>query len=189
MSDDRSRLLTVIREQSLQTGEFTLTSGKKSRYYLDCRKTTLHPLGGLLTARLMLNTILERGIEAEAVGGLTLGADPIASSIATVSEIERRPLPAFIVRKQGKGHGAKRLIEGWEGNPGSRVIIVDDVCTTGGSILEACEKVEKVGYVVAAAFCMVDREEGGTEAIRDKYPFYPIFSVRDLFENGAAVDQ
>ena len=183
MDQDRQDLLKVIREHSLQTGDFVLSSGKKSSYYLDCRVTTLHPRGALLTARLMLRTICEHGIEADAIGGLTLGADPIVAAVAAVSEIEQKPIPAFIVRKAAKQHGAKRQIEGWTGSPGSRVIVVDDVCTSGGSILEACDRVEEVGYKVVATMCVVDRNEGGTEAVRARYPFYPIFTVKDLLPN------
>ena len=185
MNDDRHRLLAVLREQSLKIGDFTLTSGKKASYYLDCRATTLHPLGALLTARLLLEIVREQDIEAEAIGGLTLGADPIVAAVAVVSEIENAPLPAFIVRKEAKGHGARRLIEGWRGESGSSVIIVDDVCTTGGSIIEACEKVESAGYEVAATLCVVDRDEGGAEAIRARYAFHPIFTAKDLLGNGA----
>ena len=180
MDQDRQGLLEVIREQSLRLGEFVLTSGKKSSYYLDCRTTTLNPRGALLTARLMLRAIRDNGIKADAIGGLTLGAGPIAAAVAVVSEVEKTPLPAFIVRKEAKKHGARRQIEGWSGSPGSPVIIVDDVCTSGGSILEACEKVEAEGYKVAATMVVVDREEGGTEAIRSRYLFYPIFTARDL---------
>jgi len=188
MNDDRHQLLTVLREQSLKIGDFTLTSGKQASYYLDCRTTTLHPLGALLTARLMLEIVREHGIEADAIGGLTLGADPIVAAVAVVSEIANSPLPAFIVRKQAKGHGAKRLIEGWQGESGSRVIIVDDVCTTGGSIIEACKKVESVGYEVAATLCVVDRDEGGAEAIQTKYEFHPIFTAKDLLGDGSRGD-
>jgi orotate phosphoribosyltransferase len=180
MDDDRSALLGVIREHSLQTGDFVLSSGKKSTYYLDCRVTTLHPLGAFLTARLILRTIREKEIEARAIGGLTLGADPIVAAVAAVSTIEDTPMPAFIVRKEAKGHGAKRQIEGWSGAKGDRVVVVDDVCTSGGSILEACDKVEAAGYEVTATMCVVDREEGGTEAVAGRYPFYPLFTARDL---------
>jgi orotate phosphoribosyltransferase len=180
MDEDRRELLEVIREKSLQVGDFVLSSGKKASYYLDCRVTTLDPRGALLTARLMLRTIDEHQIEAEAIGGLTLGADPIAAAVAVVSEIERRPLPAFIVRKEPKKHGAKRQIEGWKGDPGARVIVVDDVCTSGGSILDACEKVEEAGFTVAATMCVIDRCEGGGEAIASRYPFYPLLTVHDL---------
>jgi orotate phosphoribosyltransferase len=183
MDEDRSSLLEVIREHSLQTGDFTLSSGKKSSYYLDCRVTTLHPQGAYLTARLILRTLREKKIQADAIGGLTLGADPIAASVAAVSAIEDSPLPAFIVRKEAKGHGAKRQIEGWSGPAGSRVVVVDDVCTSGGSILEACDRVEEAGYQVVATMCVVDREEGGTEIVASRYPFYPLFTAKDLLEN------
>jgi orotate phosphoribosyltransferase len=180
MDQERLGLLAVIREHSLQRGDFVLTSGRKSSYYLDCRTTTLHPRGALLTARLILRTIQEHHIDAAAIGGLTLGADPIVAAVAVVSEVEGSPLPAFIVRKETKEHGARREIEGWAGPQGSRVIVVDDVCTSGGSILEACRKVETAGYAVAATMCVVDREEDGTEAVRSRYPFYPLFTAADL---------
>ncbi len=183
MDDDRNALLEIMREHSLRTGDFVLTSGRKSSYYLDCRVTTLHPLGAFLTARLILRTIRENGIQAQAIGGLTLGADPIVAAVAAVSVIEETPMPAFIVRKEAKGHGAKRQIEGWSGDKGAGVIVVDDACTSGGSILEACDKVEEAGYRVVATMCVVDREEGGTESVAARYPFYPLFTAKDLLAN------
>ena len=180
MSNDRQELAEIICRKSLRTGEFVLSSGKKASYYLDCRMTTLDPRGAMLIAKLMLKTIDELNIEADALGGLTLGADPIAASVAVVSGLEGRPLPGFIVRKEAKGHGMQRAIEGWDGKPGSRVVIVDDVCTSGSSILVAAEKAEEAGYKVAATLCVVDREEGGTEAIRRRYPFHPLFTAREL---------
>lgn len=180
MDEARRRLREVIRKHSLEIGDFVLSSGKKSSYYLDCRVTTLHPEGALLIARLFLQTISEHRIEAEAIGGLTLGADPIAGAVAAVSAVDQTPLPAFIVRKEVKGHGAKRQMEGWSGKRGARVIVVDDVCTSGGSILDACEKVESLGYRVAATMCVVDREEGGGDTIAARYPFYPLLTVRDV---------
>jgi orotate phosphoribosyltransferase len=185
MDPDRTSLLEILREHSLQMGDFTLSSGRKASYYLDCRVTTLHPRGAFLTARLLLRAIRENRIEAEAIGGMTLGADPIAAAVAVVSGLEDSPLPGFIVRKEAKGHGAKRQIEGWKGAAGSRVILVDDVCTSGGSILEAGDKVEAAGYRVVAAMCVVDREEGGGEAVRARYPFYPVFSVQELLPEGS----
>ena len=142
--------------------------------------TTLHPRGALLIARLILQRLRQLKVQADAVGGLTLGADPIAAAVAVVSELEGAPLRAFIVRKEAKAHGMQRFIEGWDGLPGSHVIIVDDVCTTGDSILRACDKAEEAGYKVAAAFCVVDREEGGTDAISRRYPFYPLFTAKEL---------
>jgi orotate phosphoribosyltransferase len=177
---DRERLREILREKSLRTGDFTLASGKKSTYYLDCRLTTMHPEGALLIARLMLHKIREYGIHADAVGGLTLGADPIGAAVAVVSQLEGMPLHAFIVRKEAKGHGTRRLIEGYDAPAGARVIVVDDVCTTGDSILKAAGRCEEAGYRVSAAFCVVDREEGGTSMIAAKYPFYPLFTAREL---------
>ena len=180
MPETRAELAEIIRTNSLRVGDFVLTSGKKANYYLDCRLTTLHPRGALLIARLILQKIRQLTIHADAIGGLTLGADPIAASVAVVSELEGAPLRAFIVRKEAKAHGMQRFIEGWDGLPGSRVVIVDDVCTSGGSILTACDKAEEAGYVIAATFCVVDREEGGTEAVSSRYPFYPLFTAKEL---------
>ena len=180
LSESRDQLRDIIRTQSLRTGDFTLSSGKKSSYYLDCRLTTMHPKGALLIARLILETIRQENIKADAIGGLTLGADPIVAAVAVVSELEGMPLHAFIVRKEAKAHGMQRFIEGYDAPAGARVIVVDDVCTTGDSILTAANRAEQAGYVVAAAFCVVDREEGGTEAIRRNYPLYPLFRAKDL---------
>jgi orotate phosphoribosyltransferase len=134
----------------------------------------------MLVATLILDKIRSLDMQVDALGGLTLGADPIAASVAVVSGIEGRPIPGFIVRKEAKGHGMQRYIEGWDGRPGARVVVVDDVCTSGQSILTAADRVEEAGYHVAATFCVVDREEGGTEAIRQRYKFYPLFTAKEL---------
>src|SRR5262245_44280598 len=182
MSDKLRELSEIIRRKSLRRGDFVLASGRRASYYLDCRMTTLDPRGATLIARLLLEKIRELRIDAEAIGGLTMGADPIAAATAAVSDIDGHPLPAFIVRKETKGHGMQRAIEGWDGKPGARVVVVDDVCTSGDSILTACRKAEEAGYVVAATFCVVDREEGGTAAVSQKYPFYPLLTARQLME-------
>lgn len=184
MPNELQELAEIVRKRSLLVGDFVLSSGKKASYYLDCRMTTLDPRGALLIARLMLAKLRELNIKADAVGGLTLGADPIAASVAVVSEIEGSPLPGFIVRKEAKGHGMQRFIEGWDGAKGSSVVIVDDVCTSGDSIIKACELAEAAGYKVAATLCVVDREEGGTQAIAGRYPFYPLLTAKQLL-NGA----
>jgi len=184
MPNELQELAEIVRKRSLRIGDFTLSSGKKASYYLDCRMTTLDPRGAFLIARLLLAKMRDLNIQADAVGGLTLGADPMAAAIAVVSGIEGQPLPGFIVRKEAKGHGMQRYIEGWDGAPGSRVVIVDDVCTSGDSIIKAAELVETAGYRVAATFCVVDREEGGTQAIASRYPFYPLFTAKQLL-NGA----
>ena len=184
MQDELKQLRDIIRQKSLRIGDFTLSSGKKSSYYLDCSMTTLDPKGALLIGRLILDRIRREKIQANAIGGLTMGADPIATAVAVVSAIEGRPLPAFIVRKETKGHGTQRAIEGWDGKQGSRVIVVDDVCTTGDSILRAADRAEEAGYEVVAAFCVVDREEGGTELIAKRYPFYSLFTAKELLKDG-----
>ena len=183
MDDELRELRDIIRRKSLRAGDFTLSSGKKSSYYLDCRMTTLDARGALLIGRLILNRMRTYNVRADAIGGLTLGADPIATAVAVVSALEGNPLSAFIVRKETKGYGMQRSIEGFDGKAGARVVVVDDVCTTGDSILKAAEKAEQVGYEVAVAFCVVDREEGGTELIAKRYPFYPLFTARELLND------
>jgi orotate phosphoribosyltransferase len=183
MDEQLRELRDIIREKSLRIGDFTLSSGKKSSYYLDCRMTTLDPRGALLIGRLILEEMRTHNIAADAIGGMTMGADPIATAVAVVSELEGKPISAFIVRKEAKGHGTQRAIEGYDGKPGSRVIVVDDVCTTGDSILKAAEKAEEAGYTVVATFCVVDREEGGTELIAKRYPFYPLFTAKELLRD------
>ena len=185
MTEERNRLLQVLRERSLKIGNFTLVSGKKSNYYFDSKFTTLHPEGGYLTALLILDEIRKRSIEAEAIGGLTLGADPIVSSVAALSFSLReryQSISAFIVRKDVKEHGTKRAIEGYEADKGTRVIIIDDVCTTGGSTMKAVQAAEDAGFQVSAIICLVDREQGGAEALKD-YPFYPLFTAKELLSS------
>ena len=179
MSDERERLRELLTRHSLMFGEFTLASGRTSRYYFDSKKTTLLPEGAYLAAREVLRTIRSRGIGAEAIGGLTLGADPIVCPVAALSYLEGPPLRAFIVRKEAKGHGTERRIEG-NLEPGCRVIILDDVVTTAGSTLRAIEAAETAGYKVAAVICLVDREEGGAEKLA-AWPFFPIFRRSEVF--------
>jgi orotate phosphoribosyltransferase len=165
-------------------GDFTLASGKKSSFYFDSKKTTLLAEGAYLVAAEILALIAERGIRADAIGGMTLGADPIVCPVAALSHLEGEPLRAFIVRKESKGHGTGRQIEGLlEEN--SRVIVVDDVVTTAGSTLKAIEAVEAAGHQVAAVICLVDREEGGTEQL-SRWPFHPLFRKDDIFVDESA---
>lgn len=175
---DRDRLLQLLKENSLLFGDFTLTSGKKSSYYFDSKLTTLLPEGSYLVAREILRIIDENRIEADAIGGLTLGADPIVSAVAAVSFMEKKPLPAFIVRKDPKGHGSRRRIEG-NVKDNAKVIIVDDVVTTAGSTLSAIEAAKEAGFEIAAVICLVDREEGGTELLKP-YKFCPIFRRSEI---------
>lgn len=160
-------------------GEFTLASGRKSPFYFDSKKTTLLAEGSYLAAAQILETIREHGIEAGAIGGMTLGADPLVCPVAALSQIDGPPLSAFIVRKETKEHGTGRRIEG-NLEAGCPVIVVDDVVTTGGSTLRAIEAAEAAGHEVAAVICLVDREEGGAENL-SRWPFYPVFRRGEIF--------
>ncbi len=177
--EDRERLRQLLQERSLLFGEFTLASGRKSRYYFDSKRTTLLAEGAYLAARLVLDLLREKGVQADAIGGPALGADPIVCPVAALSHLEGRPLRAFIVRKEAKEHGSGRGIEG-DLAPGSRVVIVDDVVTTAGSTLRAIRAAEDAGHQVVAVVCLVDREEGGAERL-SAYPFYPLFRRSEIF--------
>ena len=179
MKSDRERLLELLREHSLMFGDFTLASGRTSRYYFDSKRTTLLPEGAYLTAREVLRTLRESRIQADAIGGITLGADPIVCPVAALSHLEGPPLRAFIVRKEAKEHGTGRKIEG-DLPPGSRVVVVDDVVTTAESTLKAIFAATEAGFHVVAVVCLVDREEGGTERL-SRWPFFPVFRRAEIF--------
>ncbi len=136
-----------------------------------------------MTARVILDVVRREEIRAEAIGGLTLGADPIAAAVAAVSHLEGTPLSAFIVRKEAKGHGMGRKVEGGLAK-GQSVIVVDDVVTTAGSTLQAIRAVEEIGAKVAAVICLIDREEGGREALSG-YRFYPLFALAEVLPSSA----
>lgn len=176
---DRPRLLQLLRSHSLIFGDFTLRSGQKSSFYFDSKRTTLLPEGSYLAAAEFLQLIRRHELRADAVGGMTLGADPIVGPVAALSHLFGPPLRAFIVRKEAKGHGTHSRIEG-DLNPGSRVIVVDDVVTTAGSTLSAIEAVESEGHTVVAVLCLVDREQGGTARL-ERWPFFPIFRRSEVF--------
>jgi orotate phosphoribosyltransferase len=182
MDSDRERLRALLRQHSLMFGAFTLASGKTSSFYFDSKRTTLLPEGALLTARQVLQTLRENRIDADAIGGMSLGADPIVCPVAALSQLEGCPLRAFIVRREPKGHGTARQLEG-SLDPGSRVVIVDDVVTTGRSTLRAIEAAEREGHRVVAVVCLVDREEGGRQALA-RWPFYALFRGREIFGEG-----
>jgi orotate phosphoribosyltransferase len=181
---DRGRLRELLRSESLMWGEFTLASGRKSSFYFDSKKTTLLPEGSYLAAAEMLSAIRRHGIEADAIGGMTLGADPIVCPVAALSRIDGPALRAFIVRKETKEHGTERMIEG-NLEPSSRVIVVDDVVTTGRSTLRAIEAVEGAGHEVVAVMCLVDREEGGAKLL-ERWPFHALFRRREIFDESTA---
>jgi orotate phosphoribosyltransferase len=180
--DMRGRLLELIREKSYEQGEVTLTSGKKSQFYIDGKQTTLDPEGGYLVGRLFYEMIKKSSTPVEAVGGPTLGADPIVTAISVLSYMAGTPIPAFIVRKEPKKHGTALWIEGDKNlRPGANVAIVEDVVTTGGSILKTIEIVHSQGLRVVKVLSLVDREEGGRENLaRAGYSLESIFTKRDI---------
>ena len=177
--DHRERLGQILRSKSLFRGEVILASGQKSDYYLDCRLTTLDPEGAFLTGYAVLEALDAMGVKPEAIGGLSMGADPIVSAAIIVSHIEKRPLRGFLVRKEAKKHGRQKQIEGLDG-PVDRVVIVDDACTTGASTQIAIDAAEAAGYKVVGVVSLVDREEGGSERLRAKYNYRAIFTAREL---------
>jgi len=207
----RIALLNLLATHSFRLGDFLLASGTRSDYYIDCRVTTLHAEGGRLAGIVLLDLIRERFPLAEAVGGLTMGADPLVSNTASASAWELADyneflalspdedhgtaptlLHGFLVRKAGKTHGTGRRVEGFL-QPGANVLIVDDVCTTGGSTITAIEATRDAGMNVIGVLCLVDREQGGrlqieralaeippTNATASDIPFIPIFTANDI---------
>jgi orotate phosphoribosyltransferase len=161
---DHDRLLTLLAERSARRGHFTLASGRQSTLYIDARLTTMSPDGLALIGPLGLDMLRASGWQVGAIGGLTLGADPVSYAIAYASAATSAPLQAFTVRKEAKAHGTGRLIEG-PFRPGDRVAVIEDVITTGGSALRAAEAIRTAGGVVAGVLALVDREEGGREAL------------------------
>ena len=180
----RQRLLEIMRAESLVRGDFTLASGKKSSFYLDLRKTTLHPEGGSLAARLMLDWLASTGLSPDCVGGPTLGADPLVGAMVALSHQRGMDLPGFLVRKEPKSHGTASALEG-QHRPGWTALVVEDTVTTGGSLLKAIRFVEDASMRVAAVTCLVDREEGG-RATLSRYRFEPLFTIRDVLGEARA---
>lgn len=175
----KARLLALLKKEALKTGRFVLSSGKVSNYYLDGRVITLTPEGAFLTASIILDSIKDEGIDA--VGGPTLGADPITGAIAALSHIGKIPLKTFIVRKQTKEHGTLQRIEGPALKKGDRVVLVDDVATTGKALIEAKEALDNAGVAVKKAVVIVDRQEGASENLKKAgLLLESIFTVEDL---------
>jgi orotate phosphoribosyltransferase len=161
---DEDRLINLMAERSTRRGDFTLASGKHSEYYIDARLTTMSPEGLALIGPLALRILHDSGWNVDAIGGLTLGADPISYAISYASATSQKPLRAFTVRKEAKTHGTGKTLEGpFRAN--DRVAVIEDVITTGGSALRAIEAVRTGGGKVVGVLALVDREEGGREAI------------------------
>jgi orotate phosphoribosyltransferase len=179
---ERQRLKELLLERSYREGTFTLTSGKTSDFYIDGKQTTLDAEGGYLCGRLLFDLIKEAPEPIQAVGGMTLGADPLVTAVSIVSFLAHSPIPAFIVRKEAKGHGTGNFIEGKKNLPsGCRVALVEDVVTTGGTLIQVIERVEDEGFEVGLVVTVVDRQEGGAEALATAgYPLKSIFTRKQL---------
>jgi orotate phosphoribosyltransferase len=179
MSPQRAKLLQVLAEKSFSLGQFKLSSGGTSDYYIDCRITTLDAQGSRLTGEVFWEEIQARGWRPQAIGGLTMGADPIVSAVAVVSG----QVHGFLVRKAEKQHGTGQRIEGFR-EKGSRVVIVDDVCTTGASTIQAIEAAHEFGFDVVGAMCLVEREEASgrpnVEKAAAPAPFVALFTANDV---------
>jgi orotate phosphoribosyltransferase len=195
MSDARRQLLTLLSQHSFRLGQFKLSGGGTSDYYVDCRTTTLRAEGALLTGRVFLDEIERRGWRPQAIGGLTMGADPIVVAVALLSAqqahlrtsdaaaVAHEPIHGFLVRKSEKTHGTGQRFEGFR-EKGARVVIVDDVCTTGASTVQAIEAAREYGFEIAGVMCLVEREEAlGRPAVQSAaggVPFVSIFTDSDV---------
>jgi orotate phosphoribosyltransferase len=178
---NRKRLLALMTQLSYEQRDVTLASGAKSNFYIDCKQSVLTAEGHFLVGSLFGRLLADKAPDVEAIGGVTMGADPLASAVSTLSFIAGRPLPAFYVRKEPKGHGTGQWIEGTKSlRPGMRVAILEDVVTTGGSALKAITRVREHGLEVAVILGLVDREEGGREALEKEAPLHTLFRRRDF---------
>jgi orotate phosphoribosyltransferase len=179
MSSARHELLRLLATKSFRLGEFKLSSGGQSDYYIDCRTTTLDARGAQLTGQVFLEEIRERGWRPRAIGGLTMGADPVVVAVAVTSG----EIHGFLIRKAEKQHGTGQRIEGFR-EKGARIVIVDDVCTTGASTVQAIEVAREFGFEIAGVMCLVEREEAkgrpSVEKAAAPAPFISIFTATDV---------
>ena len=180
--ETKQRLLEILKTRSYREGTVTLASGKTSDFYVDCKQTTLHAEGAFLVGKTFYNMIRSTSINIEAVGGVTMGGDPLVTSVSIISHMENDPLDALIIRKEPKGHGTKSCVEGANKlEQGSKIAILEDVITTGGSTLKAISRCKEAGLQVEAVFVLVDRMEGGKEAIEKVgCPVYSAFTKSDF---------
>jgi orotate phosphoribosyltransferase len=188
MSTAKQELLKLIAQKSFRLGEFQLSSGGTSDYYIDCRTTTLDARGAQLVGQVFLDEIREQGWDAAAIGGLTMGADPIVVAVAVTSGT----LNGFLVRKAEKQHGTGQRIEGFR-KKGARVVIVDDVCTTGSSTVQAIEAAQAFGFEVIGAMCLVERQDAHGRANVEKAAapanFISIFTAADVRKEHLAASE
>jgi orotate phosphoribosyltransferase len=174
----RQRLLDLLCHVAYKEGDFTLSSGQPSTYYINCKPVTLDPQGALATGRLLLS-MLPTGTGA--VAGLTLGADPIVSAVSVVSVYENQPIPGLIIRKEAKGHGTQAYIEGPSLPAGTNIVVLEDVVTTGQSAMKAVTRLRDAGYTVNRVISLVDRKQGGEEFYKSqKLEFQAVFNIEEI---------
>ncbi len=176
----RQYLLDLFCQLAYKQGDFVLSSGQRSSYYINGKQVTLHPQGAVAIARLLISKL---ATDTQAVAGLTLGADPIVSAVSVVSVYENRPIPALIIRKEAKGHGTMAYIEGASLSAGASVVVLEDVVTTGQSALKAVERLNEAGYSVNEVMALVDRQQGGSELYQSAgLKFQSLFSIAEIQE-------
>lgn len=174
----RRHLLDLFCKLAYREGDFLLSSGQRSSYYINGKLVTLHPQGALATGRLILSML---GDDTEAVAGLTLGADPVVTAVSVVSAYENRPIPALIIRKEAKGHGTQAYIEGPVLAAGANVVVLEDVVTTGASAMKAVERLRDAGYTANQVISLIDRQQGGAEFYQSVgLKFQAVFTITDL---------
>lgn len=175
---DRQRLIELFRQRALKFGDFTLASGKKAKYYLDGKQITLHSEGLKLVSEGLLELLAD--VDYQAIGGMSIGADPIIGGVLTAAAAQQRDLLGFLVRKEAKGHGTQRFVEG-PVQPGMKVVIVDDVVTTGGSSLQAADRILEFGCEVVHVVAIIDRLEGGAANFAARnLPLRSLLTIRDF---------
>lgn len=180
MNQWRKELASLLMAKSYLEKDVILTSGKRSNYYFDCKQTALHPDGAFFIGNLFVQML--RDTPLQGVAGMTLGADPLVTATSLIARAEGLSWPAMIVRKESKGHGTDSYLEGLANfQPGDRVAVLEDVATTGGSALKACQRLQSAGFVVAQVCCILDREEGATDALAaENLPFTALFTRSQL---------
>jgi orotate phosphoribosyltransferase len=181
MTNSKKRLFELIQKEGFKRGDFLLSSGKKSNYYIDCRKVTLSPEGAYLSAFVILNLLENEKIDA--IGGPTIGADPILGAIAALSYLNKKPIKTFLVRSKAKEHGTTQQIEGPTLNKGAQVVIIDDVATSGKSLINCIYALKEIGVGVKKAICLVDRNEGAKENLsKEGCQLISIFNIQEFLK-------
>jgi len=181
-SDDKKKLFVLIKKDGFFKGDFTLSSGKKSNYYLDCRRVTLSAEGAYYTARLFLEMVKDEKFDA--IGGPTLGADPMVGALGAVSMQNNKPVKMFIIRKEPKGHGRGQMLEGPTLAKGAKVVLIDDVATTGKAFVHSLDALAREEITARICLCVIDRGEGGREAVAARgCELRSIFTAEDFLKD------